>query len=295
MYQQDLTRDLELRMADIDRILLQMEQRGHDYFDDTMRIGRVIDLLNRSRVQQGFERQVVADAPQQIERKVGELVDWLVEMDLRQWQAVTTHLAERRRQYRERIVGDDAGRFHYDRTRLIDAVGREAQRVVDSYDRRREAQELADGARNAVAAAAAVGAGAVGFGALVAAIATTAAADVTGLIMASLLATLGFFIIPAKRQRAKEEMRRKVAAVARAAVDRRCASSSGGRSRRAATGSARASRPTAGSCGRKGSSLRRSRRSWRDATAALDGVCGRGSKRATAPSAGSSTGTPTAR
>ena len=147
-------------MADIDRILLEMERRGHDYFDDTMRIGRVMDLLNRSRVQQGFEQQVVADAPQQIERKIGELVDWLVDMDLRQWQRVTEHLAERRRQYRDRIVGDDAGRFHYDRARLIDSVGGDAQRVVDSYDRRREAQALADGARNAVAAAAAVSAGA---------------------------------------------------------------------------------------------------------------------------------------
>ena len=66
-----------------------MERRGHDYFDETMRIGRVMDLLNRSRVQQGFEQQVVADAPQQIERRVGELVDWLVDADLRQWQAVT--------------------------------------------------------------------------------------------------------------------------------------------------------------------------------------------------------------
>ena len=128
-------------MADIDNILLEMERRGQDYFDDTMRIGRVMDLLNRSRMQQGFEQQVVADAPQQIERKVGELVDWLVDADLRQWQDVTKHLAQRKRQYQDRIVGDeDAGRFHYDRTRLIDSVGRESQRVVDSYDRRKEAQ-----------------------------------------------------------------------------------------------------------------------------------------------------------
>ena len=90
VYQQDLTRDFEFRMSDIDRILLEMERRGHEYFDDTMRIGRVMDLLNRSRVQQGFEHQVVADAPQQIERKVGELVDWLVDADLRQWQASRT-------------------------------------------------------------------------------------------------------------------------------------------------------------------------------------------------------------
>ena len=213
IYQKDLSRDLDLRMADIDRILLQMERRGHDYFDETMRIGRVMDLLNRSRVQQGFEQQVVADAPQKIEQKIGELVDWLVDMDLRQWQRVNEHLAERRRQHRSRIVGDDAGRFLYDRARLIDSVGGDAQRVVDSYDRRREAQALADGARNAVAAAAAVSAGAVGFGALVVAIATTAAADATGLIMASLVGTLGFFIIPAKRRRAKEELRIKIGAL----------------------------------------------------------------------------------
>ena len=211
MYQTDLMRDFGFRISDIDRILLEMEKRGHAFFDDNMRIGRVMDLLNRSRMQQGFEQNVVADAPQQIERKVGELVDWLVDADLRQWQDVTKHLAERRRQYQDRIVGDaDSGRFHYDRTRLIDSVGRESQKVIDSFDRRKEARELADGARNAVAAAAAVSAGAVGLGAIVTIAATTAAADVTGLIMASLVAALGFFILPAKRAQAKEEMRRKI-------------------------------------------------------------------------------------
>jgi methyl-accepting chemotaxis protein len=210
VYQDDLGRDFEFRMADIDRILLEMERRGHDYFDDTLRIGRIMDLLNRSRVQQGFEQRVVADAPQQIERKVGELVDWLVAADLRQWQAVTAHLAERRRQYRDRIVGDDSGQFHYDRTRLIDSAGREAQRVVDSYDQRREAQLIADNARNAVAATAAAGAGALGLGTIVTIAATTAAADITGIVLASVVAAIGFFILPAKRQRAKEEMRKKI-------------------------------------------------------------------------------------
>jgi hypothetical protein len=211
VYQRDVARDLELRMAEIDRILLELERRGHDYFDETLRIGRVLDLLNRSRVQEGFERQVVADAPEQIERRIGELVDWLVEGDLQQWQAVTSHLAERRREHRGRIVGgEDPGRFHFDRTRLIDAVSREAQQVVDSYDRRREARVLADGARNAVAAAAAAGAGALGLGALVTAAATSAAADVTGLVLASVLAALGFFVLPAKRRQTKLEMRRKI-------------------------------------------------------------------------------------
>jgi small GTP-binding protein len=214
VYQQDLLRDLELRMADIDRVLLEMEQRGQEYFDETMRIGRVMDLLNRSRVQHGFEQQVVADAPAQVERRVAELVDWLVEADLRQWQNVTSHLAERRARHRDRIVGDEGGaRFHYDRTRLIESVGRDAQNVVQSYDKRREAQALADGARNAVATAAAMGASALGLGTLVTVAASTAAADVTGIVLASVLAAIGFFILPARRQKAKEEMRTKIADV----------------------------------------------------------------------------------
>jgi small GTP-binding protein len=213
VYQQDLLRDFEFRMADIDNILLEMEKRGQDYFDETFRIGRVMDLLNRSRVQQSFEQQVVADAPQQIERKVGELVDWLVSVDLRQWQSVTRHLAERRRQYESRIVGEDSGQFHYDRTRLIDAVSRESQRVVDSYDRKHEAHLLADNARNAVAAAAAAGATALGLGAIITAAATTAAADFTGIALASVVAAIGFFILPMKKQKGKEEMRVKIADV----------------------------------------------------------------------------------
>jgi small GTP-binding protein len=213
VYQADLMRDFGFRISDIDRILLEMEKRGHEFFDDTLRIGRVMDLLNRSRIQQGFEQQVVADAPQQIERKVGELVDWLVDADLRQWQDVTKHLAERRRQYQDRIVGEGAARFHYDRARLIESVSRESQKVIDSFDRGKEARLLADDARNAVAAAAAVSAGGVGLGAIVTIAATTAAADVTGIIMASVIAAIGFFILPAKREKAKEEMRRKIGVV----------------------------------------------------------------------------------
>jgi hypothetical protein len=217
VYEADMAREFAGRMALVDNVLLEMERRGHDFFDDTMRIGRVFDLLNRSRVQEGFERQVVADAPQQIEKRVNDLVDWLVEADFRQWQRISRHLAERRREFRDRIVGEagdaESRPFNDERRRLMESVGSATQRVVETYDRRREASELADGARNAVAAAAAAGAGAVGLGTLVTIAATTAATDVTGIILASVIAALGFFIIPAKRKQAKAEMRRKIQGV----------------------------------------------------------------------------------
>jgi small GTP-binding protein len=211
IYREDMIRDFEFRMADLDNLLYGMEQRGQDYFDETLRLGRIFDLINKDRIQREFTQVVIADTPQQIERKVAELIDWLVDSDLRQWQAVMEHLAERRRQHRDRIVGDAVGSgFHHDRQRLIDELGRETQRVVETYDREQEAETIAANAQSAVAALAAAEVSAVGLGTLIAILATTAAADVTGVLLASLMAALGLFIIPARRKQAKSEMREKI-------------------------------------------------------------------------------------
>jgi hypothetical protein len=142
------------------------------------------------------------------------MIDWLVEANLKQWQAVMEHIADRRRQHEERIIGDAAGgSFHYDREHLIEGVGREAQRVVEKYDRKEEARLMAEGAQTAVAALAATEVGAISLGALIAVLATTAAADATGILLASVVAVLGLFIIPAKKRQAKNELRGKIAAM----------------------------------------------------------------------------------
>ena len=211
LYDEDLVRGFDLRMSAVEKVLADMELRGHEFLEDTLRIGRVFDLMNRPRIQQEFESRVVADAPAIVEQRVTELIDWLVDQDLRQWQALSARLAQRRREHGDRILGnDDAGVFQTDRAALIDSVGRQAQRVVDTFDRRREAAALADGARTAVAAAAAMGASALGLGALVSVLATTAAADVSGLLAASVLGALGMLILPAKRRQARAELQAKI-------------------------------------------------------------------------------------
>jgi small GTP-binding protein len=214
VYTADLARGFELRMTAVEKVLVDMEARGHEYFEDTLRIGRVVDLLNRARVQKEFEERVVADAPKQIERRVAELIDWLIDQDFRQWQTVTTTVASRVRNHGSPALGaPDVGTFHADRTRLIDAVGREAQRVVDTYDKQREAEAIAEQARAAVTTAAAAGGAAVGLGTLVTLAASTAAADVTGILLASVVAALGFLVIPARRRKAKAELQQKVTAL----------------------------------------------------------------------------------
>ncbi|GAP14668.1 small GTP-binding protein [Longilinea arvoryzae] len=212
IYKEDMQRNFAFRMADIENIFFEMEKRGDDFFEDVFRLARVLDLLSKDRIQHQFETQVVADVPQRVDRKINELIDWLVDSDLRQLKAINDYLAERQREYKNRIIGEGAGdRFTYDRNRLLDALGREANRVVETYDKRVESAKMALGAQNAVAVSAAVEVGALGLGALITTLATTMAADVTGIVAASLVAALGLFIIPAKRRQAKNELHGKLA------------------------------------------------------------------------------------
>jgi small GTP-binding protein len=212
LYGEDLDRGFELRMTAVEKVLVDMEGRGRNFLDDMLRIGRVFDLMNRSRVQREFEEQVVADAPVLVERRVSELIDWLVDQDLRQWQALSSWLAQRRGEHPQHLPAiEDIGAFQTHRRALLDSVGREAQRVVETFDRRAESRALADGARTAVAATAAMGASALGLGALVTALASTAAVDVSGILAASVLGAVGMLILPAKRRRARAELEGKVA------------------------------------------------------------------------------------
>lgn len=212
VYRQDLAREFRFRLADVDNALHEFERRGLVFLDETMRLGRIFDLLNKERTKAAFQTQVVAELPGAIEKRVTEVIDWLVSSDLRQWQAVTAHIAARRQVHADHIIGSTAP-FDLDRARLLDSVGGAAQRTVASYDREAEATQMAESVQAAVASTALVEVGAIGLGALVAHVLAGAAADATGVLAASVVAVLGLFIIPSRREAAKRELRTKIAAL----------------------------------------------------------------------------------
>jgi small GTP-binding protein len=213
IYRGDMQNDFRYRLADVQKLLLAMNNRGMAYFDETLRLARVLDLVNTQRIQGEFEREVVADTPYQIEQEVSALIDWMVAKDLRQWQATLEYLNRHRAQVREqedKIIGQVGGPFEYNRRALLDSVGRAAKEVVRTYDREAEARQLAQGVRDAVAGVAVLEVGAVGLGAILLALLHTALADFTGILAAGTLAIVGLLIIPAKRRRAKNDLRDKL-------------------------------------------------------------------------------------
>jgi len=213
VYESDMLRDFRLRLSDVDNVLHQLELRGQEYIEDVIRLPRVFDLLNKSKLKNDFVRKVVADAPGQVEKRVNDIIDWLVSSDLQQWQVVKDYLAKRRSERAEQSVGEFSARFDFDRGRLIETVGRAAQRVLEDYDRDTEANRMAESVQGAVANTALLEVGAVGLGTVVSLLATSTAADVTGILAAGVLATLGFLVLPYRRRAANKELRSKIAAL----------------------------------------------------------------------------------
>lgn len=213
VYREDQARNFGYRLADIDNALLDFESRGAVFFEETLRLGRVFDLVNKSKVKAEFEKKVVGDLPQVVEKRVEAVIDWMVDSELRQWKAVIEHIERRRSAREDRMVGKLPASFEQDRKRLLETVGAASRKAIEGYDREHESSRLADSVQTAVASAALLEVGAVGLGTLVTLIATTTAADVTGVLAASALSVVGLLVLPAKKRRAKSELNRKVAEV----------------------------------------------------------------------------------
>ena len=99
--------------------------------------------------------------------------------------------------------------FAQERRRMLDSVARAADQALQQYDPDAESKRWSLSMREAVAQTALAEVGALSLGAAVVALLGTTAADVTGILAASVIAGLGLYIIPLRRRRAREQFRQK--------------------------------------------------------------------------------------
>jgi len=214
-YERDMRRDFKYHLSHVDNVLYAMAERGNRFFDETIRLSRIFDLINADRIQGMFERQVVADTAAQIEAQTQELIDWMVAQEFREWQEVTEYLGRRAARHSDQMIGPVSGirGFEFNRQALLESVGQAAREAIATYDRSAEARALAESVQIAVAETAIVEVGAIGLGALLVKLLAVTVADVTGLLAAGAVAALGLYVIPAKRRRAQKDLQEKIAAL----------------------------------------------------------------------------------
>ncbi len=209
-YQQGLLAEIPPRLSEVENILINFENRGLDFFDRTMKLTNIFNLAKTDKIKEQFQEEVQGDVSQAIDNKVRGMIDWMVDKDLNIWYQVAGAMERRQVQSQHDLPGRQSPQAAR-RQELIENVSRTIKLIVSRYDRKQEAEQLADYVQESVAQTALFGIGALGVGAMVATVLTTKALDVTGIVTAGTLAVLGLFVIPYKRKQAKEDFKTKMA------------------------------------------------------------------------------------
>jgi GTPase SAR1 family protein len=238
VYQSDLRRDFLRRLQEVDNVIYELNDRADAFFDETLRLGRVFDLFNADRVRAEFDRQVIADSAGRIDATVQSIVDWLLDQEQRLWRSVAEYVGRRQLGTPSGAGGASLGggagdgqamalaaapataiqgdsgvsgnwTFAQERRRMLDSVARAADQALLQYDADAEGRRWSLTMREAVAQTALAEVGALSLGAVLVALIGTTAADVTGILAASVLAGLGLYIIPLRRRRARDQFREK--------------------------------------------------------------------------------------
>jgi len=209
-YRMDMERDFKYHSSHVDNVLYEMAERGDRFFDEKLRVTNLLALTNGEKLRAEFERTVVGDTSRNIERHVNELIDWLVDKDYQQWRDIMDYLNRRAAQHEEHMVGQVQSSFELNRQSLLKNIGREAQKIVESYDREAESLKLAQDVQRALIQTAALEVGAIGLGALMVALLQTTLLDITGIIGAGAVAALGLYVLPYRRTKIKQALRAQI-------------------------------------------------------------------------------------
>jgi len=212
-YSSEMRTDSERYLLELRASLAAVERRGRTWLERNIRVGNINLLRNKDAVENRFRNEVVADAPREIEDVVHRMVDWTVRRNLKLWTAVfaelDTHTARLRASGALAAHGDSE--FQYNREELFGRLRQPVERRLDDFNAEAEARGVVESMREAVASAFGVNVLALGLGAILVAVFTTAALDLTGVLTATLFAIAGWFIIPARRRHLIREMEEKIA------------------------------------------------------------------------------------
>ena len=212
LFHQEMLSDFEPRLARLDVLLGEMERRGMRFFEETIRIGRIKSLMDSEGVKRAFEREVIAETPREMEEEVGRIIDWIVERNLKLWHDISGYIERRQlTRHHEGMIGDVGPSFSYNRQALLASVGRVSREALGGYNREVESRAIANEIQGAFATTALAQAGAIGLGTIVVTVVTGAAADVTGILLATALAVGGFYVLPRKRRQAQRDFQRRIA------------------------------------------------------------------------------------
>lgn len=210
LYETDTRQEFDRHLTKLENELLEMRLRGEEFLDDRLRLLKLRDMLRGDQLQRDFQELVIGDTPDRIGHEIQEIIDWVVERELRQWRLMSEELGKRTETDSLKSAAQKASEgFAYNRRELLESLGVQAERVISTYDQSAESERLTLLVQESIALVGLVEVSAISLGFILKALLTTAVADATGLLAAGILGVLGFAVIPYRRNVAKKQLREK--------------------------------------------------------------------------------------
>lgn len=201
-------------VTEVDNQLLQLQQRGLQFLDDTIRISKIGMIKDRDLFKEEFARQVVRDTDKQVENQVTEAVDGLLKQALTLWNKTVSDFAQRVQTVAGSQGTMERGDFFYNRSEVFNSIMKEADRKIETYNLKEEARRILENTRNAAAIFMGAEAVAAGIGAVATVLVTATALDVTGgFIAAGVVALIGLIFLPREKRKAMTEFKERTTAL----------------------------------------------------------------------------------
>jgi small GTP-binding protein len=206
LHLQEQSREFRLRMAEVEKPLVELEKRGTSFLERRVRVSGLPALLDRAGIAADFRREVVAGLGKAVDERVEGVVDAVVTGEARLWPTVVERLKRRRAVHGERMPGSDPRVPPVNRARPLEALQRECHRTLNGYDAEAEGRRLAGAARWAAAGTLLLPVAGVALAAASVARAETAGTALTGVLVAVGIATAGLLPLPALLRREKRRL-----------------------------------------------------------------------------------------
>ena len=196
----------ERHIAPIRVVFENLEARGRAFLRESFRLRNLRLVADPARFREAFNRDVTRQAAEEVEQRVEDAARWLGGETHALWERALAHFhktvpVER---YQNEILSGVGPKFEQTRDETLERLVADARRGLDGWSVEGECQRIRQLASRSLGRLLGTEAAAVGVGAAVVAALGVTVAGVVGVLLAIAAAAGGFFMLPARRQKAVE-------------------------------------------------------------------------------------------
>lgn len=223
-YEDRVKKGFSGQYAKVDNALLHMLDRADIFFDSNIRVSNLTNLLQKEKLRESFEAEVVANTTKTVQRQAESMAEWLTDMSSRSISETSAIFARRmgergielqnlkmdgvQSSLVESLSSGSLASHEMEWSRaedsLISGISAAASDLATSYDAINDGKRVAQSISNSVRTTLTLEAGAVG---LLSVLLGTSSLDFTGVTSTGVIASAGLVVLPRRRITLRREMR----------------------------------------------------------------------------------------